>query len=84
MKFAILEDDLIIFCCSISVKWVRIVAVLFEFLSKDPRKTRNEFLLVGKQELNFSRITSGMSKNCEKIKKRYERKNVKIYVIIKI
>ena len=56
MKNAILEDDLIIFYRYYLVKWVRIVSVANEKKQKDPRKMRNEFLLVRKQELDFSRI----------------------------
>jgi hypothetical protein len=56
MKFAILEDDLIIFYRYYLVKWVRIVSVANEKISKDPRKTRNELSLDRKQELDFSRI----------------------------
>jgi hypothetical protein len=41
------------FCLIILVKWVRMVAILLENLSKDPRKMRNEFLLVRKQELDM-------------------------------
>jgi hypothetical protein len=63
MKLAIWEDLLIIIRLFLLILFGEMDENIYVFirknadnLSKDPRKTRNEFSLVGKQELDFSGI----------------------------
>jgi hypothetical protein len=68
MKLAI-SDDLLINCwpclllifCETGENSYRFIQKITDNLSKDPRKPRNEFSLVRKQELDFSGIFSYFS-----------------------